>query len=573
MSRLSDLNRLRVILTTVMEAGGGVLVTRLGLRRRVPLSCQVRTFLRPPPAQRCLLPRGGRTLSPAALRETLEKLGPTFIKLGQVLSMRPDLVGEPVSQELAKLQDAAPPFPFAEVSRIVTEELGRPPGELFQRFDEAPVAAASLAQVHRACLKDGTEVAVKVQRPDIRKTVTQDIRVLAYLAGLAARALPELRLYRPQQIIAEFADWTLRELDFREEGTSADRFRHAFRGNCYIVIPRVHWAFTTARVLTEDFIHGVRASDAPAMARLDIDRRTLAQAGANALLKQSLVDGFFHADPHPGNFFVLPGGVLCLYDFGMVGYLTRRERRELAACLLATLDKSTEDFTRHYLHLVRAGEESDLAGFRKDMAGVLNGLFFSPAPPSVAQALMRLLRQGAARGVAVPTSLALFGRAMMTAEVMGRAIDPHFSLNRALRPFVWQLWLAYFSPESLLRSLRTNLFDYQELLEALPEHVEGILGQLERGELSIRLNTRELRSLWREFDAQTELRLLGLGVAGAFFLLFILLTLEGRTVFGLPLSGVLFLVIVVLLIWYAARRQGHHHRLPPAGPGEGLHGN
>ncbi len=561
MNRFSDFNRLRFILGTIVMAGGGAALHRIGLRQYAPTSCRVKTVIKPPSGQNCLVTNqnGQLFISPQALRKVLEKLGPTFIKLGQVLSLRPDLVGEEISQELTKLQSKAPTFPYEAVKTLITEELGRPPHELFRHFEEAPVAAASLAQVHRAALPDGTEVAVKVRRPGITKVIEQDIRILYYLADQAERHYPSIRSYHPAQLVHEFSDWTRRELDFREEGVNADRFRHSFREDSRIVIPRIYWEYSAPGVLTMDYVQGVHPDDSAGLDALGVNRRDLAQEGVNTMLKQFLLDGFFHADPHPGNFVVTPSGQLCLIDFGMVGYLSAKQRRELAGCFTSFLDKDIEGFTRHYLHLASSSEESDVSGFKKDISEVLSAFFYSSQKLSAASAMTRVMQRGAQRNVTVPSDLALFGKAMMSAEALGLKIYPRFNLNRMLRPFIWRIWEAYLSPQSLWRSIQTDFFDYASFLSNLPEQTQAIMARLESGQLNIHVDTKDIREMKQEFDMQTNRRILGFAVTALFALAALLLALEGYNFFGFPVSGVALILAGLLLIWYILRTRVHRH--------------
>ena len=368
--RISDLNRLRKILGIIFEAGGGVFIERLKLKHFVPWKCRIHCFLNPSKSGNCLVQMRGeiKTLSPEILRIVLEKLGPTFIKLGQVLSLRADVVGEEISAELSKLQSDVQPFSYEEARQIIIEEFKAEPEKLFKSFEKEPVAAASLAQVHRAYLKDGTEVAVKIQRPDIRFVIEQDIHILFSLGHLVECFMPELRSYQPVRIIKEFADWTLRELDFKVEGNNAERFRFAFKDNHYINIPTIYWELTTSRILTMDFIHGVKADDMAGIRKLDSDPKQLALNGLGAMFQQFLIDGFFHADPHPGNFFAMENNMLCLHDFGMVGFLSPEQRKELVSCFIAFENKDIDNFLKHFMHLAATSEKSDISGFQKDAA-------------------------------------------------------------------------------------------------------------------------------------------------------------------------------------------------------------
>jgi len=427
-----DLARLREIAGIVFDVGGGALLKQARLSYLVPLKCRIHCLFRRRDQDKCLIQMkgDGRVISPEALREAFERLGPTFIKLGQVLSMRADLMGEELSEELSKLQSDVPPFPYEKAYVILREDLKRDPLEVFSRVEEKPIAAASLSQVHRAFLKDGTEIALKIQRPGITRTIERDIHILFFLASAASRAWPELKRYQPLRAVKEFADWTMRELDFTVEGHSAERFRVIFARNDHVHIPRIYWDYTAPRVLAMEFLHGVKADDLEGMKKLGVDAEALARYGVDALLQQFLIDGFFHADPHPGNFFAMGGDTLCLHDFGMVGYLNQGQRTELVSCFVAFVDKDIDGFFKHFMHLAAIDGASDVSGFRKDVSSILSGFFYSPRPPSIAGAFFRIINRGAAHGIRFPADLALFGKAIMTTEAMGLKLYPGFDFNR-----------------------------------------------------------------------------------------------------------------------------------------------
>ncbi|MFI5305241.1 MAG: ABC1 kinase family protein [Nitrospiria bacterium] len=557
---LADLNRLRKILTVVSLSGGNFLLVELRLKYLIPIRARLGALLRKASGDRIWVRREGATsvVSPSALRIVLEELGPTFIKLGQVLSLRADLVGEDLSREFSKLQSEAPPFPCEEARKIVKEEMGKFPEELFLSFEEIPVAAASLAQVHRAFLKDGKEVAVKIQRPNIRKVIEQDIHILYYAAGLAERFLPELKIYRPTQVVKQFADWTLRELDFIAEGHNAERFRYIFKDNPQIVFPEIHWDFTTKRVLTMGFSHGVKVSCLDEIKNMGADSRKIASIGVEVLFHQFFIAGFFHADPHPGNFFVTQEGKLCLHDFGMVGYLDQISRRELISCLIAFVNKDIEGYTRHFLHLGRVNEKSDVSGFEKDVSNILSEFFYSERQPSIAWAFFRVINRGAENGIWFPSDLALFGKALVTTESMGHILYPEFNLNKELEPFLRKALIAQFDPKMALRAVQNDVLDTLGFLKSFPERVNNVLNKMEKGEIGIKLDTDDLYGIKKEFDRQNDLRILGIVVTAVFFATFGLFYLEGRrTLLGFSLSNLGLTLFVFLLGWFLYKiRQG-----------------
>ncbi len=555
-SKISDLNRLRKILAVIFEAGGGVLVEKVRLKYLVSWSCRIHCFFSPRSPKKCLIQMSGGKHVVAAdiLREVLEKLGPTFIKLGQILSLRVDLVGEEISNELSKLQSDVAPFLYDEMRQILTEELKQTPEKIFKSIEKKPVAAASLAQVHRAYLKDGTEVAVKVQRPRIRKIIGQDIHILFYLAYLVERFVPELRPYQPVRVVKEFADWTLRELDFKAEGNNAERFRFAFKDNPHIKIPRVYWEYTTPRVLTMEFVHGVKANDLDSIKKLNINARELALHGVGSSFQEFFIDGFFHADPHPGNFFAIKGNVLCLHDFGMVGYLSLEQRKELVSCLAAFADKDIDNFFKHFMHLATTSDKSDIAGFKKDVSNALSEIFFSPIQPSVARVFFRLFNKGTRQYIRFPADLALFGKAIITTEAMGLKLYPDFDFNKELRPFIDKALKFYLDPRRAFQSLKTDAFDYLEFFKTLPERTQALLQKLERGELSVRFDTTEFLGFKKELDRQNDLRILGMVLAIVFLVTSGLLYLEGtKTILGIRLSTIDIAASAILFVWFIAK--------------------
>ncbi|MBI3607171.1 MAG: AarF/ABC1/UbiB kinase family protein [Nitrospirae bacterium] len=555
--KLADLNRLRKILVIVFESGGGLLVDRLRLKYLVPLWSRVRRWVSRPPSGPELMRMEGvqPMLSPPVLRSVLERLGPTFVKLGQVLSLRADLVGEELSAELSKLHSDVPPFPYETARRIVKEELGAFPEDLFGSFEDKPTAAASLAQVHRAFFKDGTEVAVKIQRPGIRKTIEQDIHILYYLAGLTERFVPEWRIYRPTSIVKEFADWTLRELDFSAEGRNAERFRFIFKENPSITIPKIYWEFTTPRILTMEFSHGVKSDEIERVRAFGVDTKQLASIGVDAFFRQFFIAGVFHADPHPGNFFVMPNGSLCLHDFGMVGYLDQASRRELLSCLVAFVNKDIEGYYRHLLHMAIVDDaRSDVVAFQKDVAGILSEFFFADRPPSVAWAFFRVINQGAQNGIRFPGDLALFGKALVTTEAMGLKLHPGFNITEELEPFVKKALIEYCSPKKVWQRVKTDFLDAMGALTTFPERVQNVLTKIERGEIGVKLDAGDLQGIKKEFDRQNDLRILGIVLTAVVFATLGLLYLEGRTtLWGVPLSRLGIGASLVLAAWFVVR--------------------
>jgi len=552
--RLADLRRLRQIVGIVSEAGGGVLLNEIDLAYLVPFKNRIRSIFRKSRTAEPLIQQkpSGFTVSPMVLRQTLEKLGPTYVKLGQILSLRTDLVGERIAKEFSKLQNRVEPFPPEEARSILKAELGRDADLVFIAFDPEPIAAASLSQVHRAFLPDGQKVAVKIQRPGIRETIEADIHILLHLAASIEKFIPESKTFKPVKLVQEFADWTIRELDFGVEGHNADRFRAMYAGNPHVKIPKVHWEYTTPRILTMEFVDGVAADDAEGMRRLGINPHTVARYGIRALLTQFVKEGFFHADPHPGNYFALPGNKVCFQDFGMVGYLDRQQRQEIVSCFLAFTKHDGESFLQHVMHLMKPDPASDLAGFSKDVFEILNEFFYSPKTPSIAKSLFRILNRAPARGISVPADLALFAKAFVTTEAMGLKLWPDFNLNDELKPLADEAMKDFLNPLKRLDELKANAFDYLDYIERLPEESMRLLDKIQRGELGVKIDASDLTGLKEEFDRQNDVRILGIVTITVLIVTVFLRVSEGqRTLLGLSLSNLASVLSVILIVWLA----------------------
>jgi len=304
------------------------------------------------------------------LRLALEELGPTFVKLGQILSTRPDLLPPAYIAELSKLQDAVPPTAWDAVRALLEQELGREVVQVFAELDPMPIAAASLAQVYAAQLPDGENVIVKVQRPEITSLIETDLEILAALASAAQRT-PAGRVYDPVGIVDDFAFTLRNELDYRREGRNADRFRANFAGEEALYIPRVFWEYTTRRVLVLERIHGIKIDDIAALDTAGYDRHRVALRSARIIIKEVLEDGFFHADPHPGNFVVMPGEVIGAMDFGMVGHLGRQDRLNLVRLYIASIRLEAEQIAEQLIRMGATAGKVDRSSLARDIGRLL----------------------------------------------------------------------------------------------------------------------------------------------------------------------------------------------------------
>jgi ubiquinone biosynthesis protein len=427
-------NRYRQILTVLMKYGFGNLVDRLKISQYLEIGLQ-------------LISREHReqveTLSPAErVRMAIEELGPKVLKLGHVLSPRPEHVPPSLAAELTRLQQEVPPFAFEKVRAIVEEELGRPLDSIFERFDQQSIAAASIGQVHRARLRGGDEVVVKVQRPDIQAVIEVDLEILLHLAMLIERHLEDWRVYHPSRIVEEFSRVLERELDFTTEATLLERFAREFLDDDTIYVPKVYRPFTTRRVLTLEYIDVIPVTDPAALRAAGLDPRVLAARGAELTLKQIFAHGFFHADPHPGNVFALPGNVVCMLDFGMMGRLDRRSREVFADLLYAVAGRDSAAATTALLRLTTHDDDvdPDVRRLEADVAEFID-LNITPAlgDLSFGKLLVDLLDLVRRHRLTIPPDLVMMMKAGATAERLVARLDPELDIFAAARPYVRKL--------------------------------------------------------------------------------------------------------------------------------------
>ncbi len=377
-------------------------------------------------------------LSPAErMRLALEELGPTFVKLGQLLSTRPDIIPKNYLEEFSKLQDQVPGFSFSNVRARIREELGGEIEELFASFAEVPLAAASIAQVHGAILHSGEEVVVKIRRPGIVEGVETDIEVLMGLALLAKRHFPENSSFDPVELVKEFAKSIRRELELSREGRTIERIAAYFAGDPTLRFPRVYWERTSSGILTLEFIHGIKVSDIPALDQAGLNRKLIAQRGSEFFLRQVLEHGYFHGDPHPGNVFILPGNVICLLDYGMMGRLDSSSRKFFSDFLLSVITKNPDRIISLLLYSGDITDTLDSRALRRDLSDFIDDFYELPfAEVSVGKILGDLIALIAAYRIHFRPDFMMLAKALVTVEGMGRMLDPEFDMVERIRPFV-----------------------------------------------------------------------------------------------------------------------------------------
>ncbi|MBD2092240.1 AarF/ABC1/UbiB kinase family protein [Microcoleus sp. FACHB-1515] len=428
------------------------------------------------------------------IRETLLDLGPTFIKVGQLFSTRADLFPSEYVEELSKLQDKVPAFSYAQVEAIVEQDLGKPIPDLFRSFDPIPLAAASLGQVHRAQLFSGEEVVVKVQRPGLRKLFEIDLAILRGIAGYFQRH-PEWGRGRDWiGIYEECCRILWEEIDYLNEGRNADTFRRNFRGESWVKVPRVYWRYASPRVLTLEYLPGIKISQYDAIEAAGLDRKNLAQLGARAYLRQLLNDGFFHADPHPGNIAASPDGALIFYDFGMMGQIQPITREKLLDTFFGIAQKDGDRVMESLVALGALAPQDDMGPVRRSIQYMLDHFMDQPFEnQSVAAISDDLYEVAYDQPFRFPATFTFVMRAFSTLEGVGKGLDPDFNFMEVARPFATQIMSSNgHSPESgILSELGRQAAQVGSTAFGLPRRIEDTIDKLERGDIRIRTRSTE----------------------------------------------------------------------------------
>ena len=491
-SAVRDLGRLQVIASVLIRYGFGDVVRRIGMAGILERAGKVLHWRAPHEL--------ARLEPPARVRRALEELGPTFIKLGQILATRVDLFPPEWIAEFSKLQDAAAAVPYVELWSQMTEDLGEPPEAIFTRVDDTALAAASLAQVHRAWLADGTAVILKVRRPGIKNVIEADLRLLARLAEIIEAEAPDLQRYRPREVVRQFTLSLRREMDFAAEGRNAERIAANFSAHPEIVVPAIHWPWSCERLNVQDYIDGIPGSDLAAVEKAGLDRKLLARRGIHAVLKMILEDGFFHADPHPGNVYYLPGNRIAFIDFGMVGRLSEERRYQLTLLLHGLVSHDAERVAEVLL-VWSSGDELDADTLQPEIDAFVDQYRGVPLKQinfgSMLSDLVTILRE---HGLALPPDLALLIKSFITLEGLGRQLDPDFDIAGESAPMLENVLRAHAAPGALTRRSWRSLSRMLGIVAGLPQELRQILRSARRGKLQIQVDIIPLKQFGERLD-------------------------------------------------------------------------
>lgn len=460
------MKRFQEIIHILLEEELGFVIDRLNLLGHAPL---LKRVLNP---DRSVPP-------PERVRETLERLGPTFIKFGQIMAQRPDMLPPEYTQELQKLEDSVPSFDSSVAKEIVTEELGDI-DEVFDEFHEEPLAAASIAQVHRATLKNGDDVVVKIRRPGIKEQIEEDLDILLFLATRGEKYSKTLQHWQVHETVKEFADWTQDELNLKREGRNAQTMQRNMQDEERVKIPDVYPEHTTEKVLVMEYVEGVKCTNTEALKELDVSEKDLAHTAIRAGLKQTVRDGFFHADPHPSNFLINEDGEIVYLDFGMIGKFSLSTRRNLGLLFLHAGNEDIEAAVDTVRRMAVVEPDANLEALKADIEqSVLRVRNSTLADQSVTGALMDISVTASQRGVHMPPSLTIMGKSMLTMEGIGLAIYPDFQISDEFQTTVRDILWEMNDPKQMLQTFMIDLVENRDLFVRMPSQIHKIVDGLD----------------------------------------------------------------------------------------------
>lgn len=541
----AEIARAREIAEILIKNGLGFVVEQLGLARF--LSAWRRRRVEGAASDASTLSVSER------VRRTLEELGPTFIKIGQVLSGRADLLPAEYIRELTKLLDAAPPVPTQQIVACIEEELGAPLNERFGSFEPEPIASASIGQVHRATLSDGQKVVVKVQRPGVERMVMADLDLLARQARFLERRSTRARESHLVEIVEELSQALRDELDYTVEGRNAARLRRNLSDDARVIIPQVHWSHSTRRVLTMEALEGLKLTDVQRLRQERYDLPAVAEVMVDLYLHQVFVDGFFHADPHPANIMVCDNRI-GMVDFGMVGQLTPATRKSLGSLLLALLAQDSQTVVRMILRMGAASRSTDPAAVERDVQRLLMRYYGLPLEVMpIGEVLQEVLTAAFKHHIHLPPDLALLVRVVIVLEGVALGLDPGFNLAEMAKPFGEHLLRERFSWQRLQDEALQTVGTASRLMQDLPQRAESLMERLGDGAVTLGIDLRQLTRIIAKFDSMVS-RLAFSVVVAALIVGSAVVIHGGATEWNflglsLPIAHLSFVLAVVMGAW------------------------
>ncbi|MEI6222664.1 MAG: AarF/ABC1/UbiB kinase family protein [bacterium] len=490
------------------------------------------------------------------LRKVFEELGPTFIKLGQILSTRPDVLPTRFHLELEKLQENVAPFPYEKVEKVIKHELGKTPEKLFKQFSKEPFAAASLAQAHVAQLPTGEKVVIKILRPGCEKIINADIEILYFFAKLANQYQPELRRYDLTGIIDEFKSTILREIDFESEAANIRRFQRQFDNDPTIYIPRMYPDFSTKHVLTMEKVEGIKITNPANIKKAQLDGTILANTITRAFSRQIFIHGFYHADPHPGNLLARKNNVIAFFDFGMVGKLHEKTKEEIATVLVGIVNNDTHRIVEGLRGLGVIKSEEENKRLELDIEDFVDNYANQPIKNiQLGPCINNLIAIITNHKLTLPSELSVLLRTLTTLEGTAANLDPEFNMVTMLQPFVKKILKDKYNPQRLMGTVQRSIEAVLSLTSTFPEDITAIFRKIRQGKLHMEMDHKGFEPLMHEIDASTNRVSFSIIIAAIIIGSSIIMhTDKGLLLFGFPLLGIIgFLIAALLGLWLAVQ--------------------
>lgn len=498
------------------------------------------------------------------VRNFLEDLGPSFVKLGQLASTRPDLFPEEVIKELEKLQDGVPPFPFSDVQKIIEAELGQPINDLFLSFDEQPLAAASIGQVHRAVLHDNHHVAIKVQRPNIQGIFETDLEIIYDLARLAESRFTWAANHQICDLVHELSESLKKELDYENEARNAEKLARNFSDDDTLFVPSIYWEYTTRKVLTMDFVEGIKINDVKQLSESTYDRKEIAKQFANIILKQVLMDGYFHGDPHPGNVIVLRDGHIALIDFGLMGKLDPHLKYQFASLVIAIQRQSTDGVIRALSQMDLIPVDADMAKLRSDIDDLSDKYYrVALSEIRIGEALNDLFSIAYEHSIQFPADFTLLGKTMLTMEGIVERLDPNLNIMKLADPFGKQLLKERYDPKNIAQRMWTNTTEAAEEIIKFPKNLRELTTFIKKGKLRFEVTIPQLDLFLAKIDKignrlSYSIVLLSFSIIMVGLIIGTSIGHDSALFWRLPVVEIGFIIATLMVIWllYSIFRSG-----------------
>ena len=534
-----DMHRIKEIAGVLVKYGFGYFVERVKLTRRLPFTKRFKQYENIEDLDSTV---------PERMRLVLEELGSSFIKLGQLLSTRKDFIGEEFEKEFSKLQDMTPSFSYDIVKTIIEREFGKPIDMVFSSFDEEPIASASLAQVHKAVLKNGEVVAVKVQRPDIEKQIREDIRVIRHLLVLLNNHFPDLKDHDFSMIIDEFERSIFKEIDFKQELINIKKFKMMFINDNYIFVPKVYDHYSTKYVLTMEFVDGVKVSELNKFEE-DYNPKLIAKRINESFFKQIFVYGFFHADPHPGNLFILKNNVVCYFDYGMIGHIDEEFKDNLAKLFVYLINYDMNGIINQLTNMGLFDDEVDISELKYNIMDIMDIYYGTKLKDIQLGKIMNEMTLLFTRHkIKLPREMILISRAIIIIEGVSQSLDPDFNTVTVCKPYAKKIIKNKISPKKIANVFKENILSFDYFIKTFPKTMRKVLNKIASGKIDVEFEHRDLSifsdNVERVGNKMSTAMIISALIVGSSL---IMQTNKGPLLFDFPVLGIIGFCISALL--------------------------